>query len=226
MADTATTLSFFYNLMGIPSSNEPASVVFNKLGPVVITCSKNGVLGVHPQRPHDMEEEEIGECGRMEDLASAVVKLLGDLKSCDLLGPLFLTVMGRLKMVLENESLSANGCDTAREDEQAMKDSPSVLLEWEAKRSMRHESTSSSIMVLYVVAAVCEQMGSELLEQVDTISLLPVLAGVVGCHARCLKPSTPQQLLGASPVELTGGPVTLSITLGLLSAILAQKSEV
>ena len=47
-----------------------------------------------------------------------------------------------------------------------------------------------------------------------------------GSHARCLKPSPLQQLLCASPVELTGGPVTLSITLGLLSAILAQRSEV
>ena len=227
MSDTATALSFFYHLVGIPLPNEPASVVFNELGPaVVITCSKNGVLGLYSrssQGDHDVEEESIGECGKMEDTASAIVKLLGDLKSCGVLGPCFLTAMGHLKMVLEKESLPA---DMTREDEQVVKDSRSVLVEWEAERSRREGSSSSSIMVLYVVAAICEQLGCELFEQVDIISLLPVLAGVVGSHVRCLKPSTTQQLLGASPVELTGGPVTLSITLGLLSAILAQRSEV
>ena len=159
----------------------------------------------------------------MEDTASAIVTLLGDLKSCGVLGPCFLTAMGHLKMALEKESLPA---DMTREDEQVVKDSRSVLVEWEAERSRREGSSASSIMVLYVVAAVCEQLGRELLEQVDIVSLLPVLAGVVGSHARCLKPSPLQQLLCASPVELTGGPVTLSITLGLLSAILAQRSEV
>ena len=36
MSDTATALSFFYHLVGIPSPNEPASVVFNELGPAVV----------------------------------------------------------------------------------------------------------------------------------------------------------------------------------------------
>ena len=31
----------------------------------------------------------------MEDTASAIVKLLGDLKSCGVLGPCFLTAMGQ-----------------------------------------------------------------------------------------------------------------------------------
>ena len=57
------------------------------------------------------------------------------------LGPCFLAVMGHLKMVLEKESFPA---DMTREDEQVVKDSRSVLVEWEAGRSRHTLSTEHS----------------------------------------------------------------------------------
>ena len=91
-------------------------------------------------------------------------------------------------------------------------------------------------LALYLMAALSEENTSHVLEQTDTTALLEILAVAVECHAHITSrtneslssssPSVSLLVVGPDLDHMLGGPITLSIALGYLSAILTGANQV
>ena len=115
----------------------------------------------------------------------------------------------------------------------------SALLECERRGSMTNLSEGyGDTSVLYLAAALCELMSADILEKINLPALFEVLSRVIDCHAS-LCPSqegvAKEGVVGLPLIlqpsqsdccELLGGPVTLSMALGLLSAVLGGARQV
>lgn len=122
----------------------------------------------------------------------------------------------------------------------------SVLLECEERQhGLAHTQAYHNTLVLYVTAALCEHMSDEVLQRVSDLPLLlETISAIVHCHACYVSSERAAAVTGvnggggrgasllvvaaAKPSldELPGGPITLSIVFGLLSAILGGGKEV
>ena len=110
----------------------------------------------------------------------------------------------------------------------------SILLECESKLPPSCSEAYSNSLVLYITASICESLSSSLLEQTELPDLLSTLFVVISCHAHCVTRSEKRTTKADSMLvneesqldEILGGPITLSIAFGLLSAIMGGAIEV
>ena len=110
----------------------------------------------------------------------------------------------------------------------------SVLLDIEKETGERKQAELyHRSLALYLTAALSEERTSTVLQQTDTTELLEILAVAVECHAHTVTRknqtlSSSVDLLVVQPDldSMLGGPISLSIALGYLSAILAGADQV
>ena len=226
-ADTAIQMAFFGKLLHMPARSSSTVQWLELSAGVKLSYSAGGMLVLEtvPQPMSQLASE------RMEEIGSCILDLLRtDLKSCQLLGPLFVKCLQQLVSTLTHQS----SCPAHSKDASVMakenSSASSVLLQLE-QNGKGPTASLSDAMALYTAAAICENMGNELLEQVDRSSLLDAVSGIVSCHARVSSPQAgvkvlPSQAKRVGPETLTGGTLTLSIALGLMSALLAGNKPV
>lgn len=105
--------------------------------------------------------------------------------------------------------------------------SSSVLLACEDNLPLTSGEVSSSASLLHITAALCEYLGQEVIAQSHLPSLLAACGGIVECHAQVLQRADSGIRLTVKREEsvyeemVMGGPLSLSIVLGLLSAVMA-----
>ena len=168
---------------------------------------------------------------RMEEVGSCILDLLRtDLKSYRLLGPLFVKCLQQLVSTLTHQSSGPPDSENASVVGKVSSSTSSALLELE-KNGRGPMASLSDAMALYTAAAICENMGNELVEQVDRFSLLDAISSIISCHASISSLQADVKVLPShtkrvGPETLTGGTLTLSIALGLMSALLAGNKLV
>ena len=243
--DSAAALDFLRHLAGMPpaaGSNVDRPVVWLSVSPSVAVQWLPEEDRFSVRCEDDGGEEGRWSVGRMESVGQAMLELVGtEIKSGGLLGEFFLECLTRVAAILcldvnyEPQLLSIRKemkSLTLPETTKKSKYASSALLAVEQKMSSptQREAFHRSL-VLYLTAALSENLTAAVLEQTDVAQLLEVLSVVVGCHAHFVtskqgspspSSSSPLNLLVVQPDlgELLGGPITLSIGLGYLSAIL------
>ncbi len=249
--DTATVLQFLKFLARISPARSPnekqQEVGFRSTLPgFVLQVDETSGLSVR------LATKESGTNGEsieaMEDIAGCLLEILRtELKSSDVPSLLFMECLQHIAAVL----CRATGYDAAgtsigirlveeRERKAAAKkptskgSSSSALLELEEDLELQTSSGSfANALILYLAASLCEKMSGEVMERVELPGVLEVISVIVNCHARfasepqqpqdyCKTPQVAQSDLG----RLLGGPTTLSIVFGLLSAILGGARKV
>lgn len=191
-------------------------------------------------------EGEIWSVERMEEDGRAMVELLGTvLRSSQLTGQFFLECLTCVTAILcqdlgyqtqaPNIRTEIKAMSLIKKSQKSSKSSASsVLLDIEGKsQELTHAESYRRSLALYLTAALSEEKTSDILEQTDTRLLLELLAVVVDCHAHIVtrkknKMSSSLNLLVVQPDldQMLGGPITLSIALGYLSAILTGANQV
>lgn len=177
---------------------------------------------------HEPDAQPVSE--RMEEIGNCVLDLLRtDMKSCRLLGPLFVKCLQWLASALSCQCGLAHPKDAAVAA-RVTSSSSAVLLQLEEAGEGSMTSLSDA-MALYTAAAICENMGNEMLEEVDPFPLLGIISDIVRCHAHVSLPQadikvSSSQAKRMGPESLTGGALTLSIAFGLMSALLAGNKPV
>ena len=178
----------------------------------------------------------------MEDIGSSVVELLtGDLKNTSIFGPFFVSSLQQLSFLLSREC-GLKKSVVKREQKLLTKDEPpqtmkqqatnvtsTVLLDWEEDSTYSERQNFSNTLLLYVIAALCESMDNNMVEELDKPVLLETLLSIVQCHSHCVSDNS--RVLTTTEdyslfYKLTGGHVTLGIAFGLLSATLAGSQQV
>ena len=195
------------------------------------------------------EEGEMWSVERMERDGRAMIDLVGAvLRSSQLIGPFFVECLTCVVAILCEDlgyqprvsriRTEIKSRSSVEEHPKSSKPSASsVLLEVERRSGevTRAESYRRSL-VLYLTAALSEESTSHVLEQTDTTTLLEILAIAVECHAHIASrkndslssssPSVNLLVVGPDLDRILGGPITLSIALGYLSAILTGVNQV
>lgn len=182
---------------------------------------------------------------KMESLGQAILELVGtEIKSRQLLGQFFVECLTCIAATLclgmdyQTHLPSVQREMTQMKTTRKQSDgASSVLLDVEQR--MAKPSPTEAFhhsLWLYLTAALSENKTSEVLEQTDTSQLLNVLSVVVECHAHLVarkqdnssSSSPPPNLLVIQPDldQMLGGPITLSIALGYLSALLGGARQV
>ena len=239
--DSAAALDFLRHLAGMPpaaGSNVDQPVAWLSVSPSVAVqwLPEEGRFSVRCEG--DSGEDGRWSVGRMESVGQAILEFVGtEIKSGGLLGEFFLECLTRVAAILcfdvnyepqllsvRKEMKSLALPETAKKSKDA---SPALLAVEQKMSSPTLREAFHRSLVLYLTAALSENMTAAVLEQTDVAQLLEVLSVVVGCHAHIVtskqgSSSSPLNLLVVQPDlgELLGGPITLSIGLGYLSAIL------
>ena len=180
--------------------------------------------------------------GRMESEGDAIVELVATvLKSNRLVGKFFTECLTFIAAVLCRDVGYQTGVASVQAEmktqtplKRLSSTSPltsstsSALLDIE-RGSNRPEVFHLSL-ALYLTASLSERWTSEVLEQADVSRLLDTLSVVVECHAhlvtkkKCKSSSLEDLLTIQSDLDhMLGGPISLSITLGYLSALLSGQ---
>lgn len=223
--------------LDLPSS---LSLTFKSLSNcLLLICDDiNGELIVK-----DNDSSELYSSQLMEDIGSSMVELLtGDLKNTAIFGPFFVSCLQQLSFLLSREcGLKKSDMHrrqkllTKDEDPQTMKQqetkvTSTVLLDWEEEVTTYSERQNfSNTLVLYVIAALCESMDKNVLEELDKPVLLETILSIVQCHSHCVSDNSGVLITTKDHsllYKLTGGHVTLGIAFGLLSATLAGSQQV
>ena len=222
--------------LDLPSS---LSLTFKSLSNcLLLTCDDiNGEIIVKFNDSSELYSSQL-----MEDIGSSMVELLtGDLKNTAIFGPFFVSCLKQLSFLLSKEcglkkSVMKRGQKLLTRDEtpQTMKQqetnvTSTVLLDWEEVSTNSERQNFSNTLLLYVIAALCESMDKNVIEELDKPMLLETLLSIVQCHSHCV--SDTSRVLTTTEesslfYKLTGGHVTLSIAFGLLSATLAGSQQV
>ena len=212
---------------------------------LTLKFSSDGVLCVG-----SVNSAEVWSAERMEREARAVLEMVGRvLSTSGLTGQLFLECLTcvaaclcrdvgyqpqspRIRLEMKTLSVSLSPGQPTRSNSSAS----SVLLDIErSSGELSQSELYHRSLALYLTAALSEERTSDILEDVDKRTLLDILAVVVECHAHFVKTkhksssaSSPVNLLVVQPGldSVLGGPITLSIALGYLSAILTGANQV
>lgn len=176
---------------------------------------------------HKSESEELD---LMESIGQHVIQLLqSDLNSDGLVGSFFIECLNHLASIL---------CQDAKVDKQVSSESnlspssvsSSALLECENNMPRSDSEVIHVASTLYITAALCEHMSEQVIKEMDLPSFLETCRIIMRCHAKFLDSTSGrgvvQILESADAKEIIGGPVTLNIVLGMLSAILGENREV
>ena len=109
-----------------------------------------------------------------------------------------------------------------------------LLVEQNMNRPTRRDAFYRSL-VLYLVASLSENMTSDILDQADLSHLLGIISAIIECHVQLTlvkqhshTASLDYRLLLAQPDLdcMLGGPITLSVALGYLSAVVGGARKV
>ena len=232
--DTTTQLHFFSYLLRISSETQQSQNQFKKLpDTLVLMCGEEGLI----VEDKLSSQVYVSDSELMEDIGSCLMELLLDseLQRCGIVGSLFLHCVKYLGSVLKRECFSLSEIQQTdsrgtREDG-TIESGNKVLLEWEERTRLDDISEAhsfSSTLVLYITAAICEQIGDKILQDIDELSLVETLSIIVRCHAFRLMRKKEKILFSMEDTqeEITGGHVTLSIAFGLLSAIITAGTQV
>ena len=200
--------------------------------------------GLILERLTEGERLKVYNVDRMESVANCIMDLLkSDLKSSNITGSVFTECLLHVAVVLCNAT-GYNASATAvagrvkemaearvglkRPEATGETNSDLLECEWSSSAAGQSEAYGNAV-VLYLMAALCEQLSSEVLLQVELHRLMEAMSVVVGCHARFVSEEKSSGLL-LMPMpdldKLLGGPITLSVVFGLLSAILGGAREV
>lgn len=103
-----------------------------------------------------------------------------------------------------------------------------LLLECESTIPLSCAEVTSRAAILHTTAALCEHMGDHVIHHSHLPSLLGACADIIACHAHALEAG---QEVGLEvkreyEEEMMGGPVSLNIVFGLLSAVMAGVRKV
>ena len=82
--------------------------------------------------------------------------------------------------------------------------------------------------ILYITAALCENLYEEILKDLDVSAVLKACRTVFESHARVVASCDEIQMLPRQhkPLEITGGSVSLSMCCGLVSAFMSGSDVV
>lgn len=182
---------------------------------------------------------------KMESLGRAIMELVGtEIKSHQLLGKFFVECLTCVTATLCLDVDHRSSLPSIQREMKKMKatrkasdGASSVLLDVEERMATPTPAEAfQHSLWLYLTAALSENKTSEVLEQTDISQLLSILSVVVECHAHlvtrksdnCSSSSSPPNLLVIQPNldQILGGPITLSIALGYLSALLGGARQV
>ena len=230
------------HLAGMPPSRA-GGVRWVPVSPEVSLRFETGWRGLCVERVKG-GEGEIWSVERMEEDGRAMVELLGIvLRSSQLTGQFFLECLTCVAAILCQDLGYQSQAPNIRTEIKAMSSmkksqkssaTSSVLLDIEGKsQELTQAESYRRSLALYLTAALSEEKTSDILEQTDTRRLLQLLAVVVDCHAHIVtrkknKMSSSLNLLVVQPDldQMLGGPITLSIALGYISAILTGANQV
>ena len=206
-------------------------------------------LVVEPQS--DLLALQSLDSSRMESVGNCVLNLIQcDFKLSPIPGMLFLQCLNHLSSQLcqtagytppslSPSQLSSHHATASKETvkEPSLSTSSTLLLACEeTSHGPSHSQAYHNALVLYVTAALCEHMSSDILQSISEVRLLLEAVLVIVCsHAHFVSEargigdgSSLLLVAAASPdlEELPGGSISLSIVFGLLSAILGGEREV
>ena len=244
--DSATVILFLRHLVGMPPATE-AMVKWASIAPGITAQWSSEGNNLCVRCGGEGGEEEGGwSVEKMESVGKAILELVGtELKSSRLLGQFFIECLTYVVAILcqdvnyqtelpsvQKEMKQLTSMRTAKTSKSA---SPALLAIERRMREPTQREAFQHSLALYLTAAFSENMTSEVLAQADMVQLLQVLAVVIECHAHLVTrkqysrtSSSPLNLLVVKPdlSEMLGGPITLSIALGYLSAILGGARQV
>ena len=179
---------------------------------------------------------------RMESVGQAIMELLvAELKSRGLVGRFFIECLTHVAAIISKDVGFQPETQSVKEEMEALLMRPgaersdgasSALLTVEQNMTTptQREAFRRSL-ALYLTATLSENVSSDILEQANLPHLFEVLSVVVECHAHLTTSgngSSPLQLLVAQPDldRVLGGPISLSIALGYLTAVLGRGKKV
>ena len=237
--DSSSVLEFLRCVSGLLLTQQKRAGWVTVSPEISIECSSEG--GVLCVRSVSGEVGEMWSVGRMERVGQAILSLVAtELKSSQLLGRFFLSCLTSVVAILCLDTSYSPPHPSVQEDmkllsrsTEASTTSSTVLLDVE--RKMKGASGPEAYhrsLVLYLTAALSESFTDDVLEQSDTVQLLSVLSVAVKCHAHFVtskhESSSSVDLLQIQPDldRMLGGPITLSIAVGYLSAILGGAKKV
>ncbi len=148
-----------------------------------------------------------------------------------LIGSFFVKCLNHLATVLAG-NLKSSHSESSKMGKSSEAAS-SALLECEEALPLTSSEVQRETLVLYVTAALCEQLIEKVMEE----SPLPALAGacgaILGCHASCLEARERGNVRVSSGAEclsygevMMGGSLSISIVFGLVPAVLAGPRKV
>lgn len=205
--DSTIQLKLFHQLLRIPSEKSVQLDFKTIPDKYIVTLEDDGiVLRASSETIIDKTKSQI-----IEEMGNFIIDLLTDenLIKNQLIGPVFTVCIDHLVLLLTNKSRLKTSNDND-------------LLSLE---NVIHSSDST--LILFVTAAVCENIGERLLTEVDIPSLAQSLMNIIKCHTDNVKNKEKIEVLPKQDCTvLIGGHVTLSIAFGLLSAILSTENKV
>ncbi len=208
-------------LCNIPNSTATRTAVFLTLDPrLVFSCTGN------PPTLSITSTSDLPKLSTMESIGQHIVRLLHlDLNSEEIVGKFFIKCIDYLAVILGESMRSKKNSDSKLKDSG---NSSSVLLECERALPKSSSELISETTTLYVAASLCEHMSECILKQSHFPSLLEACRTIIACHARIVDER--ERILTSEPLpreeRILGGPVTLNIAFGILSAILSEAKEV
>ena len=243
--DSMDKVQFLRHVAGMPPSTA-GGVKWMTVSPQVTLTYPSEERGL---RVGVGEKGEVWSVERMERDGRAIMDLVGAvLRSCQLIGPFFMECLTCVVAILCTDlgyQTQVSRIKTEIKSRSSVEEHPkssetsasSVLLDVERRSGevTREESYRRSL-ALYLAAALSEESTSHVVEQTDTTALLEILAVAVECHAHIasrtnetlssLSPSVSLLVVGPDLDHMLGGPITLSVALGYLSAILTGANQV
>ena len=171
------------------------------------------------------------EMDTIEASGHCVIKLLQtSLGSRNIIGLFFNDCLMQLATILSADAKLDYLSDRSKSLDSCLPSS-SALLECESAMPKSSSELLSDAGTLYITAALCENCSDVVLHESNVPSMLEACKTIIKCHATTVSrhgnTSEVRLIPGQSScVELTGGPVTLSICFGLVSAILGGAKTV
>jgi len=169
---------------------------------------------------------ELSELDDIEFSDALVIELLQTtLHSRALSGQFFVKCLQSLSKIISKDVGSQNR-ETV--DTFVSSSSSSDLLNCEQVMSKSQAELLNDARVLYITAAVCENLYEEILKDVDTSAILKTCGTVFESHAKVAATYDEIQLLPEQhkTFEITGGSVSLSMCCGLVSALMSGSDAV
>jgi hypothetical protein len=166
----------------------------------------------------------------METTCQHLIHLLqSDWKSNGLVGEFFTECLKHLSVILSRDAMSNTGSDVVPGS--GGQSTSSVLLECENNMPLSSFEVERGVGVIYTIATLCEQLNEKVLSEAHLPSLLGACRDILTCHTSYLanQGSNIKVSGTAEPTYgemMVGGSVSLSIVFGLLSAIIADVSNV